>query len=164
MYYWNVFFVYSILGHLLETFIYMMHAGESGILYGFWTPVYGIGCIIIIASYNALFHKHHLSQKIEMLTVFLIGAVLLTFIEWLGGILIELLFGYVFWDYSKLKFHIGPYIAWEMAIVWGIAAMALIFFLKPKIDQIIQKIPKWVTLLGMLLFGIDVACTILFKL
>lgn len=164
MYYVNVFFVYSILGHLLETFVYMMHSGESGILYGFWTPVYGIGCIIVIASYNALFQKHHLSKKIEMLTVFLIGAVLLTFIEWIGGVLIELLFGYIFWDYSKFKFHIGPYIAWEMALVWGFASVMLIFLLKPKLDVIIQKIPKWVTILGMILFIIDVTCTVLFKL
>lgn len=164
MYYLNVFFVYSILGHLLETFIYMMYSGESGILYGFWTPVYGIGCIIIIASYEALFHNHHLSKKLEALTVFLIGAVLLTFIEWIGGILIELLFGYVFWDYSDFKFHIGPYIAWEMALVWGLASCLLIFFLKPKIDLLIQKIPTWVTWIGVILFIIDVTCTAIFKL
>ncbi len=164
MYYINVFFIYSILGHLLETFVYMAHSGESGILYGFWTPVYGIGCIIITACYNALFQRHHASKKLEALTVFLIGAVLLTFIEWIGGTLIEVLFGYVFWDYSKLKFHIGPYIAWEMALVWGFASMALIFIFKPWIDKVIQKIPKWVTYICIGLFIIDVSCTILFKL
>ncbi len=164
MYYLNVFFVYSILGHLLETFIYMMNSGESGILYGFWTPVYGIGCIIIISCYQALFQKHHLSKKIEALTVFLIGAVLLTFIEWIGGILIEIIFGYIFWDYSHFKFHIGPYIAWEMALIWGLASLGLIFFLKPMVDQWLKKIPLWVTILFSLLFMVDVVCTILFKI
>lgn len=164
MYYLNVFFVYSILGHILETFIYMMHSGESGILYGLWTPVYGIGCMVIIFCYQSLFHNHHLSKKIEALTVFLIGAVLLTFAEWIGGTLIELIFGYIFWDYSNLKFHIGPYIAWEMALIWGLLAMILIFLLKPIIDKIILKIPKWATFSFLIIFIIDVICTILFKL
>lgn len=164
MYYLNIFFVYSILGHLLETFIYLIHHGESGILYGFWTPVYGIGCIIIIASYNALFHKHHLTKSLEMLTVFLIGAFLLTSIEWIGGVLIETLFGYVFWDYSKLPFHIGHYIAWEMALVWGVCAMILIFIIQPFMNHFIQKIPKWITYILLILFIIDVGCTICFKL
>ncbi len=164
MYYLNVFFVYSILGHLLETFVYMVNSGESGILYGFWTPVYGIGCVIIISCYHALFRNHHLSKKIEALTVFLIGAVLLTIIEWIGGILIEIFFGYVFWDYSHFKFNIGPYIAWEMALVWGLASMLLIFVLKPRTDKIIKKIPKWATILCSILFIIDVICTVCFKL
>ena len=164
MYYLNVFFVYSILGHLLETFVYMVNSGESGILYGFWTPVYGIGCVIIISCYQALFCKHHLSKKIEALTVFLIGAVLLTFIEWIGGVLIEILFGYVFWDYSHFKYHIGPYIAWEMALVWGASSILLIFILKPRIDKIIKKIPKWVTIVCSILFMIDIICTACFKL
>lgn len=164
MYYINVFFVYSILGHLLETFIYMIHSGQSGILYGFWTPVYGIGCVIIISCYKALFQNHHMPKKLEALTVFLIGAVLLTFIEWIGGILIELLFGYVFWDYSDFKFHIGPYIAWEMALVWGLASLVLIFLLKPKLDRLIQKIPKWLTYTCIFLFIVDVIATSIFKL
>ncbi len=164
MYYFNVFFVYSILGHILETFIYMMHSGESGILYGFWTPVYGIGCIIIIASYEILFAKHHLTKSLEALTVFLIGAVLLTVIEWIGGTLIEELFGFVFWDYSDLPLHIGHYIAWEMALVWGLCSLLLMFVIHPFLKKWIQKIPRWVTYIWIVLFLIDVGYTIYVKL
>lgn len=164
MYYVNVFFIYSILGHLIETFVYMAHSGESGILYGFWTPVYGIGCVIIISCYQALFHKKHMSKLIEIITTFLIGAVLLSLIEWIGGVLIETLFGYVFWDYSGFTFHIGHYIAWEMALIWGICSVILIFILKPKLDLFIKKVPKWATYILTCLFFIDIACTILFKL
>lgn len=164
MYYLNVFFIYSILGHFVESFVYMMGSGESGILYGFWTPVYGIGCIIIIACYQALFHKRHMSKMVEAITIFLVGAVLLSLIEWIGGVLIETLFGYVFWDYSNLHFHIGHYIAWEMSLVWGIGSLFLIFVLKPKLDLLIKKIPKWVSYIFLCLFFIDVSCVILFKL
>ena len=47
MYYINNFFMYSILGHIFESIIYLFCEGESGILYGPWTPVYGIGVVII---------------------------------------------------------------------------------------------------------------------
>ena len=44
MYYLNYFFIFSILGHLLELIL----IGKSGILYGLWTPIYGIGVILIL--------------------------------------------------------------------------------------------------------------------
>ncbi len=46
MYYINYFFMFSILGHFLESFFYS--SGDSGILLGYWTPIYGIGTIIIL--------------------------------------------------------------------------------------------------------------------
>ena len=45
MYYINLFFVYSILGFVFETILSQFWSGvfNSGILFGPWTPVYGIG-------------------------------------------------------------------------------------------------------------------------
>ena len=57
MYYTNYFFICSILGFLLETCFYTLFKwdGGSGILYGPWTPVYGIGAIIIIIFFDFIF-------------------------------------------------------------------------------------------------------------
>ena len=49
MYYLNCFFILSFIGHLIETYIVK---SNSGILLGWWTPVYGIGTIIIILINN----------------------------------------------------------------------------------------------------------------
>ena len=46
MYYLNIFFIFSILGHIIENFVYV-HV-DSGILYGYWTPIYGLGVLLII--------------------------------------------------------------------------------------------------------------------
>ena len=46
MYYINTFLFYSILGHFLENFIYRKI--DSGILYGYWTPIYGMGALFIM--------------------------------------------------------------------------------------------------------------------
>ena len=50
MYYLNYFFIFSIFGHLLETTMYKIFNWnlESGFLYGYWTPVYGLGAILIL--------------------------------------------------------------------------------------------------------------------
>ena len=38
--------IFSILGHFLESFFYS--SGDSGIFLSYWTPIYGIGTIIIL--------------------------------------------------------------------------------------------------------------------
>ena len=52
MYYINTFFIFSILGHIIENFVYK-HV-DSGILFGFWTPIYGLGIILILLINNIL--------------------------------------------------------------------------------------------------------------
>ena len=56
MYYLNLFFVYSILGFLFESTVVRLLSSDyqSGFVYGFWTPVYGIGVVIIILIYKFL--------------------------------------------------------------------------------------------------------------
>ena len=46
MYYINYFFIFAIIGHLIETI--GTPGFKSGILYGWWTPVYGFGIVIIL--------------------------------------------------------------------------------------------------------------------
>lgn len=91
MYLVNCFFIYSIFSFLLEgifNLIVLKHF-TSGILYGPWTPIYGVGAIITIVISKKIFQKLHKSQFIETLITFLILSVTLTLTEFLGGFLIE---------------------------------------------------------------------------
>ena len=45
-YYINYFFLFSIIGHFIETVL--IKNFTSGILYGWWTPVYGFGVVLIL--------------------------------------------------------------------------------------------------------------------
>lgn len=154
MYYINNFFIYSILGYLYESVIYLFQDGESGILYGFWTPVYGIGVVIIFFFYK-YFSKKGYKKKNILFFEFLVGFFLLSFLELVGGILLENLFGVVFWNYEGLAFNINKYIALETAVVWGLASILCVKFLKPLTDKLEEKIPKWITWIFMILFMID---------
>ena len=106
MYYLNYFFIFSIIGHIIESFIY--YNGNSGILLGWWTPIYGIGVVIILLI-NNLISKIKTNKIIRILILFIMSAILLSIIEAIGGYLIEWIFNYSFWDYSDYKFNIGKY-------------------------------------------------------
>lgn len=162
MYYINTFFIYSILGYLYESIIYLFQSGESGILYGIWTPVYGIGVVVIFFFYHIFKKKGYSNKKIYLLE-FLVGFFLLSFLEWLGGMLLEILFDTVFWNYEGLEFNIGNYISLETAFIWGIASILCIKFLKPLSDKLEEKIPKWGTWILIIFFSIDSIITFLTK-
>ena len=166
MYFFNCFFIYSILGFLLEsTFnLISIKSFESGILYGPWTPIYGIGAIITIIISNQIFKKMHKSRVTETIVTFLVLTVTLTSIEWLGGILIEKLFNITMWNYKNFTFNIGKYITLEMALAWGIISILVIYFIKPIIDKIEKKIPKSLTIILIILFLADLIITIITKL
>ncbi len=163
MYYTNIFFLYSIIGFILEYIMYLTIGYEGGILYGFWTPVYGIGAVIIIFTYNKFIAKLEHHKILKFLLIFLTGFILLSFIEYIGGVVIKFIFNKTLWDYSEYKFNIGKYIAFEMATLWAIASLILIYGLKGITDKIAKKIPKFITWILIILFIIDLICTVLFK-
>ena len=114
MYYINYFFVFSFIGHILENFVYQNK--DSGILYGIWTPIYGIGILIIFLIYNIL-NKFKLNKYLKPILLFLSCGLVLSIIEGISGYLIESIFHTIFWDYSKFNFNIGKYMALEIALI-----------------------------------------------
>lgn len=163
MYYLNIFFISSFLGYLVETFLKkcLFHSMNNGILFGPWIPIYGFGCIIIVLLEKLIFEKVKVKDIFKILMLFISVVIFITILEWIGGILIEILFDKIFWDYSQLKFNIGHYIALEMSLVWGLGSMLFIFLIKPLEDLIVKKIPKWLTILVSLLFVVDLIITTL---
>ncbi len=162
----NTFFIYSILGYLLETtcaYIFKYNF-NSGILYGPLTPVYGFGVIAIIIISKYLFYNLHLPRVYETIIVFIIITIIISIIEWLGGITIEKLFNITFWDYSKHKYHIGKYISLKMSLIWGISSIIFIYIINPLLENIIKKIPVSITVIISILFIIDIILTTINKL
>ena len=165
MFYINFFLFFSIFGYLFETLCaYIFKSGfNSGILYGPWTPLYGFGVIIIMLLSNKIFESLHLNKVVETIIVFVVITIVLTILEWLGGILIEKLFHITFWDYSNYKYHIGKYISLEMSLVWGVGSIILIYLVLPWSLNLIKKIPLLVTIIFSFLFLIDMVVTTISK-
>lgn len=163
MYYINIFFIYSIIGYIIEFIISLSSNYEGGILFGFWTPIYGIGSVIIFYIYNKYLSKLKKHKFIKFLCIFLVGFFLLSLIEFIGGYLLDLIFHKIIWDYTSYKYNIGKYICLEMALIWGISSLVLIYILKNITNKIVKKIPKFITWILIILFVIDVILTVIFK-
>lgn len=164
MYLVNCFFVYSILGYILEMLFGIAIGAktpESGILYGPWTPIYGIASVFIIIISNKLFKNLHLPRWIETIIVVLVLMVVLCTLEWLGGILIELIFGFSFWDYSDSKFNLGKYVCLEFALIWSVLSLVFIYVINPLLEKYIRKIPILATIILSILFVVDLVIRIL---
>lgn len=165
MYYLNTFLLYSILGFLLETIrsFFVNSKFTSGILYGPWTPIYGLGIVLVILISNYLFSHLHLSRWVETFITFIIITIVLTLLEWLGGVLIEKIFHVVFWDYSKEALSIGKYISLSKSLIWGVGSIIFIYVLKPLLEGVIKHVPVPVTVILTLLMLSDLILTFVNK-
>ena len=165
MYYLNTFLIYSILGFLLETIrsFFVNSKFTSGIMYGPWTPIYGLGIVLIILISNYLFSHLHLSRWVETLITFIVITLVLTLLEWIGGVLIEKIFHVVFWDYSKEAFSIGKYISLSKSLIWGVGSIIFIYVLKPLLEGVIKRVPVPVTVILTLLMLSDLILTFVNK-
>lgn len=157
MYYLNCFFIYSILGFVLETtFAYITKNNfSSGILYGPWTPIYGIGAVVILLLSNYFFLNLHMPRWKETIIVFFIVAIFLSCLELLGGVLIEKTMHVTFWSYKNHRFNIGSYISLEMTFIWGIATILFIYVIHPLMKSMIKLIPNYITILLVISIFID---------
>ena len=145
------------LGYILETFMktFFFKSMNNGILYGPWIPIYGFGTCIIIFIMRTIFNRFKVSRFLKIILLFIISTLTLTILEYISGHLIHLLTGKIYWNYSKLKFNIGHFIALEISIIWGIMSLIITYFIKPITDKIIKKIPSILTYLVSFLFIID---------
>ena len=141
----------------MEDFFYVTK--DSGIFFGWWTPIYGIGVCIVIYLYKLVNKIFKLNKISKPIIVFLIGFIILSFMELISGILIEKLFKVTFWDYSNEPFSIFRYTSLKMSFIWGISSLLIIYIIKPILDKFITKIPRPVSYVLITLFTIDAFLT-----
>ncbi len=159
MFYFNMFYFYSIIGYLLETIFLKDYM--SGILFLPWTPIYGIGALVAVYIYKKL--NNRFPKWLEILIHFIICALILSLIEFIGGHLIEFVFKKVYWDYNPLKYNLGKYVSLESAIIWGIGSSSITYLINPLFKKIFEKIPKIWTIIITVIFILDVIITLIVK-
>lgn len=161
-YYLNTFIIYSVIGFIIETSLKHLFFPKlnNGFLHGPWIPVYGLGVCLIIIIMRIIFNRIKLSRPIKIILLFLISTIVLTILEFIGGNLIELLTGKVFWKYDDLKYNIGHYIALEISLVWGIMSLVITYIIKPILDKLIKKIPSIITYLVLISMIFDFIITL----
>lgn len=134
-----LFLIGSLLGDITETLFCRVTAGEwmyrSSLVWGPFSIVWGFA--IVLAT--ILLYKDR--EKPDR-HIFLIGTILGGAYEYMCSVLSELVFGQVFWDYSRIPFNLGGRINLLYCFFWGIAAVIWIKGLYPVFSRWIEKIPK----------------------
>ena len=160
----NLFWLFilgSVIGYVYEMIVVLFQKGHfesrQGLIYGPFTPVYGIGILIYYATLKIV--KTRNKPKVFLITMLLGGVT-----EYLCSLVQQKAFGTISWDYSYLKFNLAGRTSLLHCTYWGIAGVLYVTFVEPKIEQwkiaIPRKSMKIVTsfvLVGMIL-DINISC------
>ena len=158
----NLFLIFSILGNIFERVVmyFIDKTYVSGFMNTIFTPIYGIAIILILFIDKKINIKN---KVIKLLTEFIIFSILLSIIEGLGGILIELIFNKTYWNYDSYKFNIGKYMSLETSLIWGIISLITLYLIYPLYKKIEDKIPKLLTISLSIIFIINLIYIIIVK-
>ncbi len=105
---------------------------RRGLLYGPFSPVYGIGAVCIYL----IFYR----TRMGWAKCFVYGAVFGGVLEYVLSVLQEWLFGTISWDYSTYFLNIGGRTTVPYMLVWGALVAVFVQLVYPWIDRLYQKI------------------------
>ncbi len=134
-----LFFLGAFLGDLVETVFCRYSMGRwmsrSSLVWGPFSLVWGLA--IVLAT--VLLYKDRDKPDRH---IFFVGTILGGAYEYICSVFTEIVFGKIFWDYSKIPFNLGGRINLLFCLFWGIAAVVWIKILYPRISRLIEKVPK----------------------
>ncbi len=148
------FFLFSLIGWLFEVCFYLVNEGSfinRGTMTGPWLPIYGVGGLVIIYVLRPLRKKPGL--------LFASAFVLCGCLEYSASWILEQLAGMRWWDYTGYFMNINGRVCLEGLTVFGLAGVAVTYFIAPVSDNLLKQIPdqkrKFLCIVLTALFFID---------
>lgn len=150
-----LFFIYSVLGWVLETNVTAIKKHKfvnRGVMNGPICIIYGIGAVITTVVFRDL--------KTNVFFLFLGCAILSSVLEWSAGKFLERFQKKKWWDYSDKKFNLDGYICLEYGIIWGVLGVIVLLFVNPLLLGIYKAIPALIRTIVIIacsvIFGVDI--------
>lgn len=129
------FFIYSFLGWCIESTIVSVskrRLTNRGFLKGPMLPLYGSGAVVMLVT--------TLWAKDNYLLVYICGMISATCLEYVTGVLMEMMFNMRYWDYSNKKFNVNGYICLTSSLFWGLLSVILVCFIHVPIASLVQTV------------------------
>lgn len=148
------FFIYAIIGWLLETayaYSTLGHFVKRGFLYGPLCPIYGWGAVILISCLK--------KYKTKPFILFLYSAIIFSVFEYVAGFALDALFSARWWDYTNDFLNLNGRISIFFSFAWGIIALIFIHFVHPFMEKKVKKILKKISIKAQIAF-IDTALVV----
>lgn len=130
-----LFFIFSGMGWIWEVILHIIEDGmiiNRGVLAGPWLPIYGAGGILILL----------LLKKWRRQPFHLFGMIMLLCgtIEYFTSVMLEMLFGVRWWDYSDMLFQLRGRVCLEGLTIFGFGGLFIVYAAAPFLDNRIQKL------------------------
>lgn len=135
--YFLLFFIYSILGWLMEVIRIFIHNGKlvnRGFLIGPYCPIYGYGALAM----TFLLRKY----QNDILATFIFSILICGILEYFTSYFMEKIFHARWWDYTNRKFNINGRICLDNLIAFGILGCIILYITNPVILSLLSKIPN----------------------
>lgn len=126
----------SIAGWLFESLYAMIRTGHwerRGFLYGPLCPIYGAGVVAALL----LFDRSEVADgTFPVWAVFLVSMVGSAVLEYVVSLVLERLFGAVWWDYSNLPLNLNGRICLPASLLFGVAGVVISYWVIPLIHVV----------------------------
>ncbi len=134
-----LFIICAFLGALIEIIYcrFSMHRwmSRSSIIFGQFSFVWGFAIVLITLLFYRFKNKSNF-------TLFILGTILGGAYEYFCSVYTELVYGTIFWDYSKIPFNLNGRINLLFCFFWGFATIIVVRYVISFLIKEINKIPK----------------------
>ena len=130
------FMTYSILGWIVES-VYMSICNRKltnrGFVKGPFCPIYGVGALAVF-----FLLRPYSDNPVRL---FIMGTFLATSLEFITAMIMQKIFGEIWWDYRDKPFNYKGIICLESSVAWGFYTLGLFFFLHNFVVSFVDSIP-----------------------
>lgn len=119
-------------------------------------PIYGVGMLGVLLLLQPIAD--------DLLWLFFGGMFFATFVELVGGSILDRIFHMRWWDYSEEPYNFRGYICLRFSVIWGLAVVGVVKIIQPPIMLLVNLIPEkigWILLIIIaVVFAADAAATL----
>ena len=134
-----IFLIASIIGIIVETIWCYLTLGKiesrKGVIYGFLSPIYGYGAILMTICTSKMSKKRDLY-------IFLLCMVIGGVFEWVCSFVQETFLHTISWEYSNTQVNFGGRTNLLFSFCWGILGLIWVKDIYPMLSKLIERIPK----------------------
>lgn len=154
----------SMFGLAVETIfhaiVYGGYESRAGLVWGPFSPIYGMGAVLLTVSLNRFHHSHNL-------IIFIVSMVLGSAIEYTASWLMEMLWGAIAWDYAGTFGSIGGRTNFAFGVMWGLLGLLWVRSAMPLVKRAFSHVNartttvKALTATASVLMALNIAVTVL---
>ena len=111
---------------------------NRGFLFGPVCPIYGAGAVAAILVFGG---PGASAAQLPWWAVFLACAVGASCIEWVTSVVLEQLFGTVWWDYSDMPLNLRGRVCVPAAALFGLCGLGVVYVALPLARQVVAAVP-----------------------